>query len=99
MGAVRSRCRKYPSAEQSEGRPEGPRWTYQAARWYSSLVTSLVVSDLAQLHDLGFIRIQRPKLQSAGKHLDKHHSDILGELRTLLADVKPQKGKSPEVAA
>jgi hypothetical protein len=33
------------------------------------------------------------------KHLDKHHSDILGELRTLLADVKPQKGKSPEVAA
>jgi hypothetical protein len=33
------------------------------------------------------------------KHLDKHHPDILGELRTLLADVKPQKGKSPEVAA
>ena len=33
------------------------------------------------------------------KHLDKHHSDILRELRTLLADVKPQKGKSPEVAA
>jgi len=33
------------------------------------------------------------------KHLDKHHPDILGELRTLLADVKPQKGKGPEVAA
>ena len=33
------------------------------------------------------------------KHLDKHHPDILGELRTLLTDVKPQKSKSPEVAA
>ena len=33
------------------------------------------------------------------KHLDKHHPDILGELRTLLAAVKPQRGKSPEVAA
>lgn len=33
------------------------------------------------------------------KHLDKHHPEILGELRTLLADVKPQRGKSPEVAA
>ena len=33
------------------------------------------------------------------KHLDKHQPDILGELRALLADVKPQKGKSPEVAA
>ena len=28
------------------------------------------------------------------KHLEKHHSDILGELRTLLADVKPQKVKA-----
>jgi hypothetical protein len=32
------------------------------------------------------------------KHLDKHHSDILRELRALLADVK-QKDKSSEAAA
>ena len=33
------------------------------------------------------------------KHLEKHHSDILGELRALLADVKPSKDKSSEAAA
>ena len=27
------------------------------------------------------------------KHLDKHHRDILGELRSLLSEVKPQKAK------
>lgn len=27
------------------------------------------------------------------KHLEKHHSEILGELRTLLADVKPSRNK------
>ncbi len=33
------------------------------------------------------------------KHLEKHHPDILGELRALLAEVKPQKDKSSETAA
>jgi hypothetical protein len=33
------------------------------------------------------------------KHLEKHHPDILGELRTLLMDVKPQKDKNTETAA
>lgn len=33
------------------------------------------------------------------KHLEKHHADILGELRTLLAEVKPQKDKTSETAA
>jgi hypothetical protein len=32
-----------------------------------------------------------PRVQ---KHLDKHHSDILGELCALLADIKPQRDKS-----
>jgi hypothetical protein len=30
------------------------------------------------------------------KHLEKHHSDIFGELRALLADVKPQRRKGFE---
>lgn len=34
--------------------------------------------------------IANPRVE---KHLDKHHPEILGELRTLLLDVKPQKGK------
>jgi hypothetical protein len=33
------------------------------------------------------------------KHLEKHHPDILGELRTLLMEVKPQKDKNSETAA
>lgn len=33
------------------------------------------------------------------KHLEKHHSDILHEVRALLADVKPQKEKGSEAAA
>jgi hypothetical protein len=33
------------------------------------------------------------------KHLHKHHPDIVGELRSLLAEVKPQKNKGSEVAA
>lgn len=33
------------------------------------------------------------------KHLDKHHPDILGELRALLAEIKPNKDKSSEAAA
>jgi hypothetical protein len=32
-------------------------------------------------------------------HLEKHHSDIVGGLRALLADVKPNKDKSSEAAA
>ena len=34
--------------------------------------------------------LSNPRIE---KHLEKHHSEILGELRTLLADVKPQKNK------
>ena len=33
------------------------------------------------------------------KHLEWHHPDILGELRTLLMEVKPQKDKNSETAA
>jgi hypothetical protein len=33
------------------------------------------------------------------KHLEKQHPDILGELRTLLSDVKPQKDKCAAEAA
>jgi hypothetical protein len=33
------------------------------------------------------------------KHLEKHHSEIVRELRALLADVKPSKDKSSEAAA
>ena len=33
------------------------------------------------------------------KHLGKHHPDILGELRVLVGEVKPQKEKSSETAA
>ncbi len=33
------------------------------------------------------------------KHLEKHHPDILGELRTLLMEVKPQKDTNSETAA
>ena len=33
------------------------------------------------------------------KHLEKHHPDILGELRALLTEVKPQKDKSSDTAA
>jgi RepB plasmid partitioning protein/ParB-like nuclease domain len=33
------------------------------------------------------------------KHLEKYHPDILGELRALLAEVRPQKDKSSGVAA
>lgn len=33
------------------------------------------------------------------KHLEKHHRDILGELRALLAELKPQKDKTSETAA
>jgi len=29
------------------------------------------------------------------KHLEKHHRDILGELRALLAELKPQKEHDP----
>jgi hypothetical protein len=33
------------------------------------------------------------------KHLQKHHPEILGELRSLLTEVKPQKNKGAEAAA
>jgi RepB plasmid partitioning protein/ParB-like nuclease family protein len=33
------------------------------------------------------------------KHLEKHHPDILGELRRLLVEVKPPKDKNSETAA
>jgi hypothetical protein len=34
--------------------------------------------------------LSNPRIE---RHLDKHHPDILGELRTLIAEVKPQKTK------
>lgn len=55
-------------------------------------------TDMLTLSICAYIErlLSNPRVE---KHLEKHHPDILRELRALLADVKPQKDKSSEAAA